>query len=240
MYTILRVEKNYNGSTSYAIADWSDSSVDSLSLEEVKKCLQMGFQIEGIALKDDKLRVSPSVPRDGGSDKISPVEGLDKASLLASYSYAGRSNTMMVVFRVDEAPFYDKELGTYRNHVISIPTDKSVKVVGVYDKSSRRYVDRNAFIDYITVSDLVLLQTTNKKPLFKLDVTGIDKHFYGEDKEEAFRKEYLLEYQPNMKKFLFVGQSPWYTRDSSEYVEVDNSHKKILLKGSGTVIYSWH
>lgn len=240
MYTVLRVEKNYNGSTSYAIADWSDSSVDSLSLEEVKKCLQMGFQIEGIALKDDKLRVSPSVPRDGGSDKISPVEGLDKASLLVSYSYAGRSNTMMVVFRVDGAPFYDEGQGTYRNHVISIPTDKCIRVVDIYDKSSRRYVCKNAFVDYIVASDLVLLQTVSKKPLFKLAVTGIDKHFYGEDKEEAFRKEYLLEYQPKTKKFLFVGQSSWHIKDSSEYIEVDNSHKKILLKGSGTVIYSCH
>lgn len=238
MYSVLRASKNYDGSTVYAVADWDDSSVDQLTSEEVKKCLKMGFQIEGISLRSDKLMLSSSVPRDSGSDKIAPivVKGMDKLSMLVSYSYVGTKNHLMVIFHVDGEPLYEE--GTYRNRVISTPVDKNI-VLPMYDRHLKKSVTKRAFIDYISVSGVELLNTTSKKPLFNLSLSSMDKHFYGEDREEYFYKDYILEYRPNMKKFFFVGESLWRTRDSSECVVVDNKRKELRLKGSDKIIYSW-
>lgn len=223
MYSVLRASKNYDGSTVYAIADWDDSSVDYLTSEEVKKCLQMGFKIEGTALKDGKLMLSSSVPRDSGSDKVTPIviEGMDKLSMLVSYSYVGTKNHLMVTFHVDGEPLYSE--GTYRNRVILTPVEKTI--------------NKRAFIDYISVSDIELLNTASKNPLFSLSLSSMDKHYYGEDREEYFYKHCILEYRPNMKKFFFVGESLWCTNDNYECVVVDNKRKKLRL--DGRVIYSW-
>lgn len=238
MYSVLRASRNYDGSTVYAIADWDDSSVDYLTSEEVKKCLQMGFKIEGTALKGDKLMLSSSVPRDSGSDKIVPiaVKGMDKLSMLVSYSYVGTKNHLMVIFHVDGEPLYSE--GTYRNRAISTSVDRNL-VVLFYDRHLKKTVNKHAFIDYISVSGVELLNTTSKKPLFKLSLSSMDKHFYGEDREEYFYTDCILEYRPNMKKFFFVGGSLWHTSDCYGCVVVDNERKELRLEGLDRVIYSW-
>lgn len=238
MYSVLRASKNYDGSTVYAVADWDDSSVDQLTSEEVKKCLKMGFQIEGISLRSDKLMLSSGVPRDSGSDKITPivVKGMDKLSMLVSYSYVSGKNHLMVIFHVDGEPLYSE--GTYRNRVISTSVDKNL-VILFYDRHSKKTVNKHAFIDYISVSGVELLNTTSKKPLFKLSLSSMDKHFYGEDREEYFYTDCILEYRPNMKKFFFVGGSLWHTSDCYGCVVVDNKRKELRLEGLDRVIYSW-
>ena len=71
MYTLLRVGKNYDKSKSYVVADWSDSTIDTLSASELQKCLSLGLEIEGVSFKNGKIAISPEVPKVSGSDTIS-------------------------------------------------------------------------------------------------------------------------------------------------------------------------
>lgn len=240
MYTLLRVSKNYDGSASFAVADWSDSSVESLSTVELQKCLKMGFKIEGIEEKNGKLTVASVVPRKSGSSTITAIEDLRKLgfndSMIVSYSYIDGENNLEVSFKADGEPYYLQ--GSIRNTVVSFPVEQRIRVP-YYDRQKKAMVDGHAYTDYMQVSEPELLQTTSKNPIFKMTVSSMDKHFYGEDREEYFYKDYILEYRPKFKKFYYMGETPWRTRDGSEYAVVDVSRKMIVLNGSKQMIYRW-
>lgn len=241
MYTILRVGKNWDGSPVFAVADWSDATIDSLTSKELEECIKLGFQIEGICKGNTgKYTISKEVPRVSGSDELEVVDdakslGLN-VTMLRSYSYLYDKNRVSVAFHVDGNNLYED--GNFRNVVLrNIPVEQNFKVP-VYDRQLKKMVERRVFTDYIQITGMELLKTSSKNPLFKLSASSIDKHFYGEDKEEYFYKDYVLELRKD-KKFYFVGNSPWRHMDGSEYLKVDASNKRIILKGSGRVVYHW-
>lgn len=238
MYTLLRVGKNYDKSASFSIADWSDSTIDTLSAAELQQCLKLGMKIEGVKVKDGKMKIISAVPVASGSDIITVLADSCKlgttVSMLTSYSYVDSRNTLSISFKVGNEPFYgDLEP---RNMEITTPVEVHTSVL-YYDRQKKEKVKGHVIMDYIRTSDMKYLETKNKNPLFKLTLCGMDKHFYGEDREEYFFKEYILEYRNSTKKFYYVGGTNWKKQDDSDYIVPDDSGQNLILNVSKKVVF---
>lgn len=238
MYTLLRIGKNYDKSVNFAIADWSDSTIDTLSASELQQCLKLGMEIEGVNCKDGKVTISSAVPKVSGSDLITVLADSYKlgttVSMLTSYGYKGTRNTFSISFKVEGEPYYED--GEPRNLEITTPVEVGTSVM-YYDRQRKEKVKGRAIMDYMRASDMEYLETKNKNPLFKLALCGMDKHFYGEDKEEYFFKEYILEYRNSTKKFYYVGGTNWKKQDDSDYIVPDDLGQNLILNGSKKVVF---
>lgn len=241
MYTLLRVGKNYDKSANFVVADWSDSTIDTLSAAELQQCLNLGLEIEGTKFKDGKVSISSAVPKASGSDTITVLPDSHRlgtiVSMLASYSYVNSRNTLSISFKLENEPYYCE--GEPRNLEIVTPIDVHSSVM-YYDKHRKQKVKGLMTLDYIRVSDMVYLETKNRKPLFKLVLCGMDKHFYGEDREEYFFREYILEYRPSSKMFFSVRATTWKIQDDADYIVPDDSGQHLIYNGSKAVVFTCH
>lgn len=238
MYTLLRVGKNYDKSKSYVVADWSDSTIDTLSASELQKCLNLGLEIEGVSFKNGKIAISSAVPKASGSDIITVLADSYRlgtmVSMLTSYSYVSSRNTLSISFKLENEPYYCE--GEPRNLEITTPVEVHTSVP-YYDRQRKEKVRGFVTMDYIRASDMEYLETKNKNPLFKLTLCGTDKHFYGEDREEYFFKECILLYRNSTKKFHYVGGTNWKKQDDSDYIVPDDSGQNLILSGSKKVAF---
>ncbi len=241
MYTLLRVGKNYDKSANFVVADWSDSTIDTLSAAELQQCLNLGLEIEGTKFKDGKVSISSEVPKASGSDTITVLADSHKlgtlVSMLASYSYVSSRNTLSISFKLENEPYYCE--GEPRNLEITTPIEVHTSVM-YYDRHKKEKVKGFMTLDYIRVSDMTYLETKNRKPLFKLVLCGMDKHFYGEDREEYFFREYILEYRPSSKMFFSIRANTWKIQDDADYIVPDDSGQHLIYNGSKAVVFTCH
>ena len=241
MYTLLRVGKNYDKSANFVVADWSDSTIDTLSAAELQQCLNLGLEIEGTKFKDGKVSISSEVPKASGSDTITVLADSCKlgtlVSMLASYSYVSSRNTLSISFKLENEHYYCE--GEPRNLEIVTPIDVHSSVM-YYDRQRKQKVKGLMTLDYIRVSDMTYLETKNRKPLFKLVLCGMDKHFYGEDREEYFFREYILEYRPSSKMFFSIRANTWKIQDDADYIVPDDSGQHLIYNGSKAVVFTCH
>lgn len=215
MYTLLRKIPRSSGYL-FNIADWSDSTVDTLTQEELEKCIKLGFKIEGTEI----------APCKRGTDKVFTLEGTDKlgAQVSVVVSYHELEGTICISFHVEGKSYYsDDSIGS----LVIIQPVTSVFSAPERDKKTGNLINKRVRTDSISVSYMKLLDTGTECPLFKLGLLGTDS-----STGDCFCKDYILEYHPDTNEFHYVGASRWRVQDETEQVVVDRENKSLVLSAS--------
>lgn len=218
MYTLLRKIPISSGYL-FNIADWSDSTVDTLTQEELEKGVKLGFKIEGTEI----------APCKRGTDKIFTLEDTDKLGVSVVVSYHELEGTICISFHVEGKPYYsDDSIGS----LVIVQPVTNVFSAPERDKKTGNIINKRVRTDSISVSYMKLLDTGTECPLFKLGLLSTDS-----STGDCFCKDYILEYHPDTKEFHYAGASSWRVQDESEQVVVDRENKSLVLSASRKRVY---
>lgn len=218
MYTLLRKIPISSGYL-FNIADWSDSTVDTLTQEELEKGVKLGFKIEGTEI----------APCKRGTDKIFTLEDTDKLGVSVVVSYHELEGTICISFHVEGKPYYsDDSIGS----LVIVQPVTNVFSAPERDKKTGNIINKRVRTDSISVSYMKLLDTGTECPLFKLGLLSTDS-----STGDCFCKDYILEYHSDTKEFHYAGASSWRVQDESEQVVVDRENKSLVLSASRKRVY---
>lgn len=226
MYTLLGIDSETKLNH---VVDWSDYSVDTLSSNELKACLEQGFKISGCRLVQGKV-IARMLPIRRCQFQALPVSlNGKKYGAVQGYYYVPEKKGAVIWFAL-----FDREYGDIISVLLNEPSsDGSTKLV------TRDWVLNKTQTDIKRVKGLAPVLKVTGGCLYSLMVSSSTDNWVCEN-------IYFVQETSTGLKFKFLGCTGWYeymstqagSRTMWQVEEVDGKEQLRYINKNGEVAVS--